>query len=90
MTVVHNDTHTLVSSSESWCVGLSLGLFRSGLFFVHVFLQFCFCIVCFCCVRFSFFSTVPFAFSALTLLVGRQEGHPACKKMEGMVEVGTG
>jgi len=29
------------------------------------------------------------AFSALTLLVGRQEGHPACKNM-GMVEVGTG
>jgi len=25
----------------------------------------------------------------LTLLVGRQEGHPACKKL-GMVEVGTG
>jgi len=25
----------------------------------------------------------------LTLLVGRQEGHPACKKW-GMVEVGTG
>ena len=23
-----------------------------------------------------------FAFSALTLLVGRQEGHPACKNME--------
>ena len=23
------------------------------------------------------------AFSALTLLVGRQEGHPACKKMGG-------
>jgi len=22
------------------------------------------------------------AFSALTLLVGRQEGHPACKKQE--------
>jgi len=30
------------------------------------------------------------AFSALTLLVGRQEGHPACKKYGGMVEVGTG
>jgi len=29
------------------------------------------------------------AFSALALLVGRQEGHPACKK-RGMVEVGTG
>jgi len=23
---------------------------------------------------------IPIAFSALTLLVGRQEGHPACKK----------
>jgi len=29
-------------------------------------------------------------FSALTLLVGRQEGHPACKKYGGMAEVGTG
>jgi len=29
------------------------------------------------CVAFS-----AFAFSALTLLVGRQEGHPACKKTE--------
>jgi len=29
------------------------------------------------------------AFSALTLLVGRQEGHPTYKKW-GMVEVGTG
>jgi len=28
-------------------------------------------------------------FSALRLLVGRQEGHPACKKW-GMLEVGTG
>jgi len=26
-----------------------------------------------------------FAFSALTLLVGRQEGHPACKKVSGWV-----
>ena len=25
---------------------------------------------------------IDFAFSALTLLVGRQEGHPACKKTE--------
>jgi len=30
------------------------------------------------------------AFSALMLLVGRQEGHPSCKKYGGMVEVGTG
>jgi len=26
--------------------------------------------------------TLVFAFSALMLLVGRQEGHPACKKLE--------
>ena len=26
-----------------------------------------------------------FIFSALTLLVGRQEGHPACKKQSGGV-----
>jgi len=26
----------------------------------------------------------------LTLLVGWQEGHPACKKYGGMVEVSTG
>jgi len=25
------------------------------------------------------------SFSALTLLVGRQEGHPACKKLSGWV-----
>jgi len=25
------------------------------------------------------------AFSALTLLIGRQEGHPACKKQSGGV-----
>ena len=29
------------------------------------------------------FSAIPF--SALTLLVGRQEGHPACKKLEWWV-----
>jgi len=28
---------------------------------------------------------LPIAFSALMLLVGRQEGHPACKKMGAMV-----
>ena len=28
---------------------------------------------------------MPCAFSALTLLVGRQEGHPACKKLSGGV-----
>jgi len=28
---------------------------------------------------------LPSAFSALTLLAGRQEGHPACKKLSGGV-----
>ena len=28
---------------------------------------------------------ISLAFSALTLLVGRQEGHPACKKLSGEV-----
>jgi len=31
--------------------------------------------------------SVLFAFSALTLLVGLQEGHPACKKLSGGVLV---
>jgi len=29
----------------------------------------------------------PVAFSALTLLIGRQEGHPACKKLSDEVLV---
>jgi len=32
-----------------------------------------------------FFSNLQYAFSALTLLVGRQEGHPACKNPSGGV-----
>jgi len=31
------------------------------------------------------FITVTVSFSALTLLVGRQEGHLACKKLSGGV-----
>ena len=41
-------------------------------------------------VRASLFAVVywlEFAFSALTLLVGRQEGHPACKKQSSGVLV---
>ena len=30
---------------------------------------------------------MSFAFSALTLLVGQQEDHPACKKLSGVVLV---
>ena len=32
-----------------------------------------------------FITAVTLAFSALTLLVGQQEGHPACKKLSGGV-----
>jgi len=32
----------------------------------------------------------PEFIQALMLLVGWQEGHPACRKYWGMVEVGTG
>jgi len=31
------------------------------------------------------FNLFLYAFSALMLLVGRQEGHPACKKLSGGV-----
>jgi len=32
-----------------------------------------------------YFRSLHFAFSALTLLTGRQQGHPACKKLSGGV-----
>jgi len=36
--------------------------------------------------RAAYSSFIPvFAFGALTLLVGRQEGHPVCKKLSGGV-----
>jgi len=34
-----------------------------------------------------YYAFSAYAFSALTLLVGRQEGHPACKKQSGGVLV---
>jgi len=37
------------------------------------------------CLCFWFMILLQSAFSALTLLVGRQEGHPACKKLCGEV-----
>jgi len=38
-----------------------------------------------CTVAFDLSVIVYVAFSGLTLLVGRQEGHPACKKLSGGV-----
>ena len=37
------------------------------------------------CIKWYKFVKFVCAFSALTLLVGRQEGHPACKKLSGGV-----
>jgi len=37
------------------------------------------------CLNLSYPFRTLCAFSALTLLVGRQEGHPACKKLSGGV-----
>ena len=36
-------------------------------------------------IRLQCYAFSAYAFSALTLLVGRQEGHPACKKLSGGV-----
>jgi len=36
-------------------------------------------------IAYCMFVIIPSAFSALMLLVGRQEGHPACKKLSGGV-----
>jgi len=47
-----------------------LALYKFVCMYVCMYVQTC--IVCIVCI----------AFSALTLLVGRQEGHPACKKTE--------
>jgi len=41
---------------------------------------------CFSKIQIGFYRAMLYvAFSALTLLVGRQEGHPACKKLSGGV-----
>jgi len=45
----------------------------------HKFILFVTLIICFVV------NNISCAFSALTLLVGRQEGHPACKKPSGGV-----
>ena len=60
---------------------------------VHSLLYYVFLLTCYVCAHpidgnggivFSLCLSV-YAFSALTLLVGRQEGHPACKKLSGWV-----
>jgi len=43
--------------------------------------------VCLAVISLTAFIDFSFAFSALMLLVGRQEGHQACKKLSGGVLV---
>jgi len=45
-------------------------------------LNVCVCIYIVCFPTYPFFTFSLLIFCALTLLVGRQEGHPACKKTE--------
>jgi len=52
--------------------------------FAKVGLSFVFsCYILFRCDHCADFYIVNMSFSALTLLVGRQEGYPACKKLSG-------
>ena len=57
--------------SVFWCGQKTIRLVEVWLLFI-------------CC---TFLSVIAYAFSALTLLVGRQEGHPACKKLSSGVLV---
>jgi len=56
-------------------------LIRATLYAAQLFLIIVFTNILFMEMYWQYF----FAFSALTLLVGWQEGHPACKKLSGGV-----
>jgi len=78
---VRSDTHTWsVLKDERW-FSFSI-LFSSAIALTVLFL------CCLILLSGLISSALYQAFSALTLLVGQQEGHPANKKW-GMVEVGT-
>jgi len=51
------------------------------LFYYHLDLVFLSCFFLILCLFYFMLILCFHAFSALTLLVGRQEGHPACKKL---------
>jgi len=74
---------TFVDSLTSrWTSSLNISLSGFSPLFLHL-------LTCNPSLSLSGFSLQCFAFSALTLLVGRQVGHPACRKW-GVVEMGTG
>ena len=85
--VIHIDFGFILSISP----GKNLGFETSAFKLTHEFVEVIACgffLATLCCGLiidvgpFSVKVTVNSAFSALTLLVGRQEGHPACKKQE--------
>ena len=61
----------------------SLGYFKKSIMLVDITAHLKFFLKHF--VLFVYLISSRYAFSALTLLVGRQEGHPACKKLSGEV-----
>jgi len=71
-TIGNQQVSTVVSTSE-----LSVTVGQVSVIFVLS-------VVCFCLLLGLCYDYI-IAFSALTLLVGRQEGHPACKKLSGGV-----
>ena len=64
--------HLSVGITMSWCTEYSNDLIN------HVVV-----ILCLLNIYHGVLFSTTIAFSALTLLVGRQEGHPACKKLSG-------
>ena len=72
---------TLVNVGTILCYQISnMILINATLLLVHFFIMSKFYVFVLClCV------CIVYAFSALTLLVGRQEGHPACKKLSVVV-----
>ena len=70
--VPHNGTF-LLGSTTLHSLYLSISCM---IFFVKNVVLYGYFVICICLLG------VDCAFSALTLLVGRQEGHPACKKTE--------
>ena len=72
-TIVLTCQHQTVIFRTNTCDSLSLSFAKCCLPLLLLIVMFC---------RFFLLIEINSAFSALTLLVGRQEGHPACKKLE--------
>jgi len=75
-------TRTLVDSSRTFCLVINVKYVKYLPMHIFVMCRFCRCVK----TKISRSHMLSFiAFSALTLLVGWQEGHPAFKKLSGGV-----